>query len=218
MQKFNIQAKQRKKRFVKNDDKNFEALNIPNLIKEVKANHPNQILASDFTYFNFKWYQFYLWTVIDQFTKQIISSQVSFKHNKEFVIQTVTWAINNLNKWNNINYINNNNKYQIIIHSDQWSEYRSYDYQKLLNKNNIQISMSKKSSPWENWYQESFYWKFKQELWSLNRFNSIEEAIEAIYRQIYYYNNDRIHTALKMSPNKFAEMYKKQKKMIETNV
>ena len=71
---------------------------------------------------------------------------------------------------------------------------------------NISASMSKKSSPWENWVQESFYGKFKFELGNLNRFKTLEEAIEALHLQIYYYNNERIHTKLKMSPVQFSKI------------
>ncbi len=67
--------------------------------------------------------------------------------------------------------------------------------------------MSRKSSPWENGSQESFYWKFKFELWNLNRFKSMAEVIEAIHLYIYYYNNFRIHTTLKMAPAKFAKLH-----------
>ena len=59
--------------------------------------------------------------------------------------------------------------------------------------------MSRKSSPWENGSQESFYGKLKFELWNLNRFPTLAEAIEAIHLYIYYYNNNRIHTSLKMT-------------------
>lgn len=41
----------------------------------------------------------------------------------------------------------NSNKKPIILHSDQWSEYRSYEYLDLLKRNDIQVSMSRKSSP-----------------------------------------------------------------------
>ena len=70
--------------------------------------------------------------------------------------------------------------------------------------------MSKKSSPWENWAQESFYWKFKFELWNLNRFDSFEKAVEAVILQIHYYNNFRIHTKLKMSPVQFVNLIPKK--------
>ena len=35
----------------------------------------------------------------------------------------------------------------------------------------------------------------------------VEEAIEAVHLQIHYYNNYRIHTALKMSPVQFANSH-----------
>ena len=66
--------------------------------------------------------------------------------------------------------------------------------------------MSKKSSPWENWLQEWFYWKLKTELWDLNRFNTLEEAISEVYWYIYYYNNSRMHTAIKMTPVEFRKI------------
>lgn len=67
--------------------------------------------------------------------------------------------------------------------------------------------MSKKSSPWENGYQESFYGKFKLELGNLSQHNTLEEAILAIYKQIYYYNQHRIHTTIKDIPVDFRRRY-----------
>ena len=81
----------------------------------------------------------------------------------------------------------------------------------LLEKLNIQPSMSKKVSPWENPHQESFYSEFKLELGHLECYPTIGELIEAIAQQIHYYNYQRIHTALKCPPAVFAEKYKLQK-------
>ncbi|USN59461.1 MAG: IS3 family transposase [Candidatus Peribacteria bacterium] len=36
----------------------------------------------------------------------------------------------------------------------------------------------------------------------------MEQAIEAIHLQIYYYNNHRIHTSLKMSPKEYQKREK----------
>ena len=66
--------------------------------------------------------------------------------------------------------------------------------------------MSKKGSPWQNGYQESFYANFKVDIGDMNRFKTIGELIAELYRSIYYYNNERIHTSLKMPPKKFAEL------------
>ena len=67
--------------------------------------------------------------------------------------------------------------------------------------------MSRKGSPWENGYQESFYGKFKFEAGDLNRFETLGELIEYICQQINYYNSERIHTSLKMTPAQFRNNY-----------
>src|SRR3989344_3037922 len=92
-----------------------------------------------------------------------------------------------------------------ILHSDQGSEYKSKIYASFAESLGIRLSMSKKASPWENGYQESFYSQFKVDLGDQNRFKTLGELAVAIYLQIYYYNNQRIHTKLKMPPALFAE-------------
>ena len=70
--------------------------------------------------------------------------------------------------------------------------------------------MSKKSSPWQNGRQESFYQKLKFELEDFNTYQSQGELIEAIALQIYYYNNKRIHLALKMPPALFYQRFSQE--------
>ena len=65
--------------------------------------------------------------------------------------------------------------------------------------------MSDKGSPWHNGRKESFFGRFKDENGDLNRFETLSELVEYIYKQIYYYNNYRIHTSLKMSPVNFKQ-------------
>lgn len=66
--------------------------------------------------------------------------------------------------------------------------------------------MSDKASPWQNSQQESFYSQFKLELGDVNRFENEGRLCEVIYRQIYYYNNYRIHTSIKMPPVRFYSL------------
>jgi len=74
-------------------------------------------------------------------------------------------------------------------------------------------SHSRKSSPWENGHQESFYGRFKEELGNIYRFKSLDELLEGIYRQINYYNTKRIHRPLKMTPLQKYEQYQQQRKL-----
>ncbi len=77
----------------------------------------------------------------------------------------------------------------------------------ILSDSSIIQSMSKKGSPWQNGYQESFFSNWKIDLGEVNRFKSLGELTAEIYKSIYYYNNHRIHTSLKMSPRQFADKF-----------
>lgn len=203
MRKFNIYPKYKKPRYlVKKDDlqKPSQSDKIPNLLKPITENkkllRPNQVWSADFTYLRFRSSFLYLSTIIDTYSKDILGYHISNRHNQDLVNTALNMAIRRNN------YISPD-----IFHSDQGSEYTSYEYQKLLETNNIKISLSKKSSPWENGYQESFYGKFKFELGSTNRFKRVEDLIETVYKQIYYYNNQRIHTSIRDIPARFKQKY-----------
>ena len=72
-----------------------------------------------------------------------------------------------------------------------------------LEGNGTKISVSDPGSPWQNSWSESFFSRFKMESGNLNRFESLGELVEYIFGYLSYYNNLRIHTAIKMSPYQF---------------
>lgn len=197
MKKFNIVALVKKKRkFSKPWDIWLPDSNIPNLTKDIEILKPFQIWRSDFTYLSYRWVMFYLATVLDVYTREIVWYSLWFNHTKEFVLEALKDAVRKT--W----------RVAEIFHSDQWSEYRSFHVLDYLSKMSISPSMSAKASPWENSHQESYYWKFKLEIGNLNQIDSFEKVIESIHHRIFYYNNNRIHTALRMPPKMYHERYK----------
>lgn len=90
---------------------------------------------------------------------------------------------------------------------DEGREYDSGIYEEFVFEAGMIMSMSRKHSPWENAFQESFYSQFKVDLGLVSRFETVEELIEEIYQTIYYYNNQRIHNSLKMAPVRFEKLY-----------
>ena len=96
------------------------------------------------------------------------------------------------------------NPHPVILHSDQGSEFKSKLFRAVLKDFKITQSMSKKASPWQNGYQESFYGNWKVDIGDVNRWKTLGELTAEIYRSIYYYNNLRIHTSLGMAPREFA--------------
>lgn len=156
---------------------------------------PHIVWASDFTYIKFQGTFLYLATIIDVYSREIVGWNISTHHDTELIVGALTHALKRTQTT------------PLYLHSDQGSEYdaRAYEYMALTH--NIRISMSHKSSPWENAFQESFYSHFKVDLGQVNRFETVEELLEAIYQAIHYYNNDRIHSRLKMTPIAFKQHY-----------
>lgn len=195
MRKYGLKPLGKRKRFHKPDDQNKKDSEIPNLIKHICPIRPSVVWVGDFTYLNFHNKLYFLATVMDLYTREILGWSFSDHHNAELVIEAFAEA---------------KKKHQITpqyCHSDQGSEYDSYKYKKLVKSHKAQVSMSKKASPWENGYQESWYGNFKKEIdhKNLNRFPTLGELVEVIALHLHYYNHDRIHTSLKTSPVKFRQ-------------
>lgn len=169
-------------------------IELQNLIREVKAERPSQIWASDFTYlwFQGKWY--YLATVLDLFTREVVGWQLGRRSKAQLI---------------HLAYCDGLSKHPppAIFHADQGSQYTAASTRQLVELTGGQISYSNKASPWQNGYQESFYGHFQLELGDLSRFEREGELFEAIAKQLYYYNNNRIHTSIRTSPVKFKLNY-----------
>lgn len=193
MKLFNLKPRRRrKKKPDKPKDLGQAPMNIPNLIQGTIIDAPNKVWVSDFTYLPYYGRFLYLATLEDIFTRQVIGWEISIRHNADLVAQAL---LNGLKKY----------PAPEIAHSDQGSEYRSQTYLNLLKSSQIKPSMSEKASPWQNGYQESFYSGFKLELGHPECYPTLGELIEAIGRQIHYYNHQRIHTALRCPPAVFTK-------------
>jgi len=194
MKLYGIKPYKRKARWGKRRDLGKPDSGYPNLIKGTCPIRTKVVYVGDFTYLRWNSKTIYLATFMDVYTREIVGWNISTRHTKELVIEALLEAVITQGK-------------PQIIHTDQGSEYKSKEYTSLANKLNIKISMSKKGSPWENGCQESFYNNFKTELGlEFERFQTIGELVEAIHQVIHYYNHQRIHTKLKMTPAKFRQL------------
>jgi len=199
MKLFHLEPLRRRRKPFKPEDQNQAPMDIPNLLKETIIDAPNLAYASDFTYLPYFNKFVYLATIEDVFTREIIGWEVSTRHNTDLVAKAMTNALQF-------------HPAPMLAHSDQGSEYRSEIYRKLLKCFNIKCSMSQKASPWQNGKQESFYSEFKLELGHPEAYPTLGELIEAIAKQIHYYNHERIHTALHCPPAVFAARFTKIEK------
>src|SRR3989344_1429241 len=191
MKKFGIKPYRRRGRKFKNT-KNVARI-YPNLLQLIPfPNKANIAWASDFTRWSFHGKAVYLATIMDIFNRKIVGRCLLNSHAVQLPLTALMNAIEKYGR-------------PQILHSDQGSEYTGKIYTTFTESFGIRLSMSKKGSPWENGYQESFYSQFEVDLGDLNRFKTLGELAVAVYQQIYYYNHQRIHTKLKMPPALFAE-------------
>lgn len=166
-----------------------------NLIKDVVPTQPHQLWCSDVSFIKFQGRFWYVAIIEDVFTRQVVAAQVSKHHDRWLVLTTIKQAMQNTRT------------VPTFFHTDQGTEFMATICTHFLEEKGIQISVSKKASPWQNGFQESFFGKFKDEFGDFNRFETSGELIEEIYGQVHYYNYERRHTALKVAPAVFAASF-----------
>ena len=197
---YNLHSKQYSGSWIKRRDRNLDDTCIPNRLKELQSSNlisrPNQVWCADFTYLRFQGYWYYLATLIDVYTKEIVGFHLSINHSTNLILCALNTAITSFG-------------IPELTHNDQGSEYRSEVYLEYLRNLNITASNSAKSSPWENGVQESFYGKFKVEL-ELKKLpfgSTFMDLYNYVANQIDYYNNYRIHTSIQEIPSNYRNKY-----------
>ena len=203
MKQHGIYARSSRKRRAKNQYSSSKT-SLPNFLKDMTLIEPNQVWAGDFTHFTWKRHTYYLATVIDQYTRQVVGWHVAANHDVEFVLEALSMAIGR------------RSKAPKLFHSDHGSEYISKEYVTKLQGHGITPSNSAKGKPWQNGVQESFYFRFKEEFGDFDRFKSFDSLFEELGRAFKMYNSERIHSALKMSPDAFYEKVMHEKS-VENN-
>jgi transposase InsO family protein len=147
--------------------------------------------VQDFTYLWFEQSFCYLAVVLSVKTRQIAGWRLGTNHSSELTYSALLDALSK-------------HPAPAILHSDQDSEYLSHKHRELCERMEIQLSASAKSSPWQNGFMERWFGGFKQELPPLGQRKGLAELHEAVALQIHYYNTERIHLALGMSPAAYA--------------
>jgi len=178
--------------------KSVQHRKYPNLIQDLLITSENQVWCSDTSEFKFRGSKWYLVTIIDIFTRQVIGVAIGRHHDSDLVLKSIQIAIMTTKTAPS------------LFHSDQGTEFMADVCTAYLENLGTRISASDKASPWQNGYQESFFGKFKDEFGDINRFETAGELIEAIYHYIHYYNTERIHTILKMPPAVYAKQFLKK--------
>jgi transposase InsO family protein len=88
----------------------------------------------------------------------------------------------------------------LILHSDQGWQYQHKQYQRMLQKKGVRLSMSRKGNCLDNAVIENFFGLLKSELLYLQEFESMEHFTKELIDYLYYYNYRRCKAKLKGLP------------------
>ncbi|MFH0702268.1 MAG: IS3 family transposase [bacterium] len=155
----------------------------PYLLKGIEIRRPNQVWASDITYIPLKHGFAYLVSIIDLYSRKILSWNLSNSLDKTFCTEALDEAIE---------------RYGIpeIFNSDQGSQFISNEFTETLLIKNIQISMDSKGRAIDNIYIERYWRTLKYEDIYLNKYETMTEARIGINKFTHFYNVQRVHSSL----------------------
>ncbi len=166
------------------------------LQREFECYGQRMVLLTDITYLPYNGTFAYLSTILDAFTKQILSYVLSNSLEVDFVVETV----NKLIEDHGISL-----HAETIVHSDQGCHYTSHSFINILYDKKLRQSMSRRGNCWDNAPQESFFGHMKDHIIA-----KLAECIEFAEVQVIiddymdYYNNRRYQWHLaKLAPNEF---------------
>lgn len=171
---------------------NHVADNLVN--REFEDHGPRKVLLTDITYIPYNGRFCYLSTILDAFTKQILSYVLSESLELDFVLKSVEQLVER----HGISLST-----ETLIHSDQGCHYTSYRFIQIVKDAELRQSMSRRGNCWDNAPQESFFGHMKDEIdiSGCERFQQVKDIIDD---WMDYYNNDRYQWQLaKLSPNEY---------------
>jgi len=195
MRKYHLKPARRAKAPRKVEDEGRPPEKYPSVTTSWCPSVPHLVWASDFTYISWHGIFVYLATILDLFTGEVLAAQVMLSHPAELVLRPLLAALLRTGvvpEW---------------FHSDQGSEYISEAVRALLELVGTQVSMSPKQAPWRNGSQESFFGRFKVEFGDPERFETLDQLVEALYQHIAYFSSVRIKNRLHMSPLEFRKRW-----------
>ena len=177
------------------------------LDEQFNPDSPDAVWCTDITYIWTYEGFVYLTSIMDLYSRKIISWVLSDTLETKWVVE----AVNKAKRARNVSK-------PLILHSDRGRQYTAKDYADTAS--GMTLSYSKKAYPWDNACIESFHSLLKRE-W-INRFKIIDynHAYKLIFEYIEaFYNTVRIHSHCDyVSPNEYEKKYWIKLRHMEINV
>ena len=172
------------------------------LQQEFSPTAPNRCWAGDITYIRTTAGWRYLAVWIDLYSRRVVGWAMGATMEATLVLEALNRALGHRQIEPD----------QLLIHTDQGSQYRATAYRQLLENHKISCSMSAKGCCWDNAVVESFFSTLKHELDlddDAETMNSPQQLIRNLAFWIDgYYNRERRHSTIGyLSPINYEQQF-----------
>ncbi|HEY0122184.1 MAG TPA: IS3 family transposase [Rhizobium sp.] len=169
------------------------------LDRQFNVEAPDRAWVTDITYIRTAEGFAYLAVVIDLYSRRVIGWSMQSRQTTDVVLQALLMAV-----WRR------KPKGQVLIHSDQGSQFTSMDWASFLKHHNLVHSMSRRENCHDNAVAESFFNLLKRERIRRKVYRSRDEARTDVFDYIeMFYNPKRKHVRNGMlSPVEFEKQQK----------
>jgi len=197
MQQHGIKAKTKRK-FVVTTDSRHNLPVAPDLVqRRFNPEAPNALWAGDITYIATEEGWLYLAVVIDLFSRQVVGWSLQPHMHASLVKDALAMA-----------WWRRQPPAGLIFHSDRGSQYCSHEFQGAMQGWGMRSSMSRKGNCWDNAPSESFWGHLKRACVHGRKFQTREQARQAVMDWMAFYNHRRLHSTLGyLSPMQYEQRW-----------
>ena len=153
------------------------------LQQDFNVDAPDTVWVTDITYIRTHEGWLYLAAVIDLYSRKVVGWSMHSRMQTSLALNALLMAV-----WRR------KRTGTVIVHSDQGSQFTSYEWREFLNDHNLEVSMSRRGNCYDNAVAESFFHLLKTERIRRKTYKTRQEARQDVFDYIeMFYNPKRRH-------------------------
>ena len=164
--------------------------------RDFSASAPNELWVADFSYLR-SWEGVVFFSfVIDVFSRKVLGWQFAAHMRTTLVLDALRMALCTRERVEEV---------RLIHHSDRGGQYLSGDYTQTLADHDVLASVGSTGDAYDNAMAESFVDSFKTELIADRVWAARSQLELAVVEYVAWFNNERLHEALRDRPPREVE-------------
>lgn len=155
----------------------------PYLLRSLTIDHSNQVWSTDISYIPMSNGFMYLYAMIDVHSRYVLGWRLSNSLSASNVYELLQECVDEYGA-------------PEIVNTDQGRQYTTVEWENLLLRNGIRISMDGRGRCKDNIWIERFWRSIKQDYVYLHPTDNVSELRAGIEKWIHFYNTERPHQSL----------------------